>query len=485
MKSVLMIAYWFPPEGNAAVYRPLRFVRHLHRSGWTPIVVSLETDQFERYDPELLSLVPAGTEIVRVRNRDPWQAFQAAISKRRQATGPRGDTETGTGEGPRRRGLRSRLRAVVNALEPWLYHPDRAAGWIRPAARAAAALCARQRTDVIWATGMPWSAFIAAETISRRCGVPYVLDFRSSWTLVPNSFEARRPGCARRWDRAVLRRLLGRARSVIFAYQAEAECYWRAYPGALEETKIHIIPNGYDGEIEASAAPRGERCTVLYAGTLSSYRYDTVLIALQDLKRRDPAEAAKLRLLFVGEDNQKLGFEAESRGLSDMIEAGPPTTYAEICRLQREAHGLLMLEREPHLKGHELLAGAKLFGYLKTGRPIVGVLPQGEAKRILRDIGVGASTVADADSPAEIQSVFRRLINAWSAGTLASLVPDPAACALFSAERQTAALARALDGSAAAEPFVPGRVDVPASLRDDVARRITIQAMPRVLNPSR
>ena len=36
MKSVLMIAYYFPPDGSAGVYRPLRFVRHLAARGWQP-----------------------------------------------------------------------------------------------------------------------------------------------------------------------------------------------------------------------------------------------------------------------------------------------------------------------------------------------------------------------------------------------------------------------------------------------------------------
>src|SRR5687768_9418694 len=40
MKSVLMIAYFFPPEGNAGVYRPLRFVRQLSKIGWSTAVVS-------------------------------------------------------------------------------------------------------------------------------------------------------------------------------------------------------------------------------------------------------------------------------------------------------------------------------------------------------------------------------------------------------------------------------------------------------------
>ena len=42
MKSVVMIAYWFPPEGNAAVYRPLRFLRNLQPHGWEGHVIAAD-----------------------------------------------------------------------------------------------------------------------------------------------------------------------------------------------------------------------------------------------------------------------------------------------------------------------------------------------------------------------------------------------------------------------------------------------------------
>ena len=71
MKSVIMIAYHFPPEGNAGSYRPLRFVRHLTAQDWQPTVITLKTDFYERYDPSLLSLVPNDVDVIRVANRDP------------------------------------------------------------------------------------------------------------------------------------------------------------------------------------------------------------------------------------------------------------------------------------------------------------------------------------------------------------------------------------------------------------------------------
>src|SRR5262245_14009323 len=77
MKSVLMIAYFFPPDGSAGSYRPLRFVRRLSQLGWRSSVISADRYYHERYDVELVRQVPDETEVFRVCGRDPWQAFQA------------------------------------------------------------------------------------------------------------------------------------------------------------------------------------------------------------------------------------------------------------------------------------------------------------------------------------------------------------------------------------------------------------------------
>jgi hypothetical protein len=234
-------------------------------------------------------------------------------------------------------------------------------------------------------------------------------------------------------------------------------------------SKIHLIPNGYEGTIDEFGVPGGDQCTLLYTGTLSDYRYDTLLQALHGFKKSDPARAKRLRLLFVGDSIEALANDVAALGLSDIVVTASTMPHAEIVRLQQEAHAFLMLERKPTMKGYELLAGAKLFGYLKAGRPIVGVLPSGEAKKILQRVGV--STIADVDSSSEIMAVLRQILDAWAAGTLASLIPDRTACEVYSAQRQTAALVRALEGASAVEPFVPGLLEIPPSLQRDIGER--------------
>ena len=461
---VIMVAFGFPPEGNAGAYRPLRFVRRLASFGWNSTVVTAAPGQYERFDPTLLERIPRETEVIRVNSQDLWQRFQSwrarggaggAMHNHQICHGPES-----TGSQPTFRG---RLRDLVRQAEARWYHPDMASPWITPAVDAVTRVCRRERVAAIWATAGPVSAFYAAQRASRKNKVPYVLDFRDSWTITHNDFEARRPAWAIRRDRNNMFELLHQAQAVIFRYDREAECYWQAYRGALDASKIYIIPNGYEAPIEAVAAPKGDRCTLLYAGVVSDYRYDTFLDALGVLKRTDPSRAQQLRVLFVGEGMSVLAKAAEKVGVSEIVHIAGAKRSDEVAALQRNAHALLVFGRPASKPGYELFAGAKLFGYLKTGRPIIGILPEDETQRVLRQ--VGSRTIADVESVPEIGALLCSVIDHWTAGTMSSLVPDRKACEAYSSERQTAILVRALEGVPAEEPFIPGVQSVPPSLR--------------------
>src|SRR4026208_770780 len=110
------------------------------------------------------------------------------------------------------------------------------------------------------------------------------------------------------------------AKAVVLRYMSEAEAYWRAYPGALDPDRVHLIPNGFDGALAPFEVSPGDRCTVLYTGTVVEYWYDGILEALTKMKQLYPEEAARLRLVFVGEGMETLSSKAASCGLSDLIE---------------------------------------------------------------------------------------------------------------------------------------------------------------------
>ncbi|MBK9945671.1 MAG: glycosyltransferase [Nitrospira sp.] len=445
-KSIIMIAYYFPPEGNAAAYRPLRFLKGLVSEGWNATIISCEPYKYERHDPKLLAQVPGAASIVRVKERDPWQAFQSRRGVRlgKKLADSSADEARHVIAG-HYSPWRTRLRELVRVAEACIYRPDRAMSWIGPATQKAITVCHRSQPDMLWSTIGPLSAGVIAYRVSLATGIPYVLDFRDPWGLGYYPEERKRPAWAKRLDGRIISQMLQQASAVVFLFKSVAEAYQEAFPGVLDEDRIHIIPNGFEGEVESFSQVPGERCIVLYAGTLSSYRYDTLLQGLVELKRKNPRGADQLQLRFVGEGLRELSDRVAELGLQHMVDVLPPIPSGEVRRLQKEAHALLILGRNPNRTGHELVAGAKLFGYLQSGRPIIGVVPHDETRRILRE--VGSCLIADAAVPSEVVTVFERVLSAWAEKTLEALVPIRTACESYSSARQMSDLIDVLNGA--------------------------------------
>lgn len=409
-------------------------------------VICCEPYQYDRYDAQLLAQVPSPTPIIRVKGHDPWRAFQTWRGVRT------GNKLVSSSAEEARQILaghqspwRTRLRELVRTAEACVYRPDLDMPWIGPATRKTIAICRQDQPNVIWATIGPLSSGVVAYRASVATGIPYVLDFRDPWGLEYYPREIRRPAWAKRIDNRIISQMFERAQSVVFMFESVAESYLQTFPGALERTKIYIIPNGFEGEVESFVHTPGDRCTVLYAGTLGTYRYDTLLEGLVQLKRKDPALAAQLRMLFVGEGLQQLAERVSDLDLRDVFEIRPPIPSAEVRRLQQEAHALLVFGRMPGRTAHDLVAGAKLFGYLQAGRPVIGIVPRDETRRILSQ--VGSSLIADADSPAEVVTVFEKVLEAWSDSTLERFVPNRAVCEVYSSNRQVSDLIVALNGA--------------------------------------
>src|SRR5262249_15352315 len=88
-----------------------------------------------------------------------------------------------------------------------LSSPDSAMFWMRPATKAAVEACTRNASQVVWATGGPWSSLVIGRNVSRRTGIPYVLDFRDPWTLSHSDFHVLQPEWIKARDKRLLSRL--------------------------------------------------------------------------------------------------------------------------------------------------------------------------------------------------------------------------------------------------------------------------------------
>ena len=59
MKRLLMIAYHFPPlAGSSGIQLTLKFVQHLPKFGWEPLVLSADPRAYERTSDDLMAEIP-------------------------------------------------------------------------------------------------------------------------------------------------------------------------------------------------------------------------------------------------------------------------------------------------------------------------------------------------------------------------------------------------------------------------------------------
>jgi len=89
------------------------------------------------------------------------------------------------------------------------------------------------------------------------------------------------------------------------------------------------------------------------------------------------------------------------------------------------------------------LVPAKLFEYLRAGRPVLAVVPDGSTAEVLRDTGGG--WVVDPTDSSGLRDIIATAYQAWTSGSLDSLTANPVALEKFSRERLTGELAAQFD----------------------------------------
>jgi hypothetical protein len=89
------------------------------------------------------------------------------------------------------------------------------------------------------------------------------------------------------------------------------------------------------------------------------------------------------------------------------------------------------------------LVPAKLFEYLRVGRPVLALVPDGATAEVMRETGGG--WVVDPIDSMGMQDVIARIYQAWTTGSLDSLRANPAALARFSRQRLAGELAAQFD----------------------------------------
>jgi glycosyltransferase involved in cell wall biosynthesis len=362
-KRLLIIAYNFPPMGGGGVQRTVKFVKYLPRFGWESVVLTASDPGYWAVDTSLAADIPDGTHVERIHagRRFP------AVSILSRIVGPR----------------------FARSLGELLFFPDDKISWAKKAARRGARLAKERPIDAILSTSPTPSAHTAAQKISRRMHIPWIVDFRDLW-----SGDYRRgadPSWIERRRLAAEGRILNSAHHAVCATGGFRTCFIERH--RLDPLKITAVHNGFDPDdfpdIERRRKKPGDDAPIVLIHSGSLYGEglpEGFLHGVARLRETRPQLFRRLVLRFIGVMDDGiterigavLGESARFDGYLDHKNAVEAVRRADIALLAA-----------PHRENASLVVHGKLFEYLASGIPILASIPGGEAADIIERTGTG------------------------------------------------------------------------------------------------
>jgi glycosyltransferase involved in cell wall biosynthesis len=289
--------------------------------------------------------------------------------------------------------MRPAVRRVAG-IQPEALAPNGLWAWT--GRRAIAAALDELRPDVVWATGPPPAAMLAAAAVLRGRAEPLVAELRDLWAGNPY-FDAGGRALA-----AIERRAFTRCQAVVSVTDGCRDRLLALHPEVA--SRFELLPNGFDPVLLSRRAPPpprvgGQPAVLVHAGSLYGDRSAAPLI--RALRR--PELRGRARLELIGP------LDAATEAVLDPgVSCSPPVPWEEAIA-HTVAADLAVVINSPGTGG-DMALPSKLYEALALGRPVLALTsPGSDTERLLRRLGQDAGCAPPADEPAIAAAVARLL----------------------------------------------------------------------------
>jgi hypothetical protein len=304
--------------------------------------------------------------------------------------------------------------------------------WFITSSFAAIVLSVKYKPAVIYSTGGPVSAHIAAMVAAAVTGRRYVAEFQDPLVhqySAPGKFE-------RHFIKRVEQLIFSRADAVVFLTEKAAENARMRY----HSRKSFAL---YAGAIPPESVlhyARGGQFRVAHFGSLGGTRnLDHMLSALAALFRDRPELTGFFRLELYGNNDRTVKRTIERFPLPDTIHHYGKVRRTDSVASMQGADVLLLIQNTDDVSFETI--PSKVYEYLHTGRPILALVYRNpELKAMLEGLG---HIVVQADDDAAIQGGLMTYIAQWREKRLHSMaVRSP-----YTVEKAVAGLIQVATGS--------------------------------------
>jgi len=349
MKKVLIITYYWPPAGGPGVQRWLKYSKYLQRKGVQVdvLTVSPESAIYPQRDASLEKEIEPGVRVFRSADSSPLNWIQKFFPKK--------DIPFSGFANQKKVTFADKILRFVRGN---LFLPDARKSWNTTAIPLSMRLMHENVYSSIISTGPPHSSHLIAEGLKKKYPkVFWIVDYRDPWTDIYYNDLLYQTPLAKRFDRAIEKRILQKANHIMTASFGFKKVICDRWPQLSAKTTP--ITNGYDAEDMLPSLPK-KKGKWVYGGTLSSvYPLQKLLDYLLQL----PAEVkSDIQLHFIGSVDEDSKQKLEKLHDFELVFKGY-TPHHQLMREYQDAEvGILLVpEGTASAKG---IIPAKIFEYL-------------------------------------------------------------------------------------------------------------------------
>jgi len=263
--------------------------------------------------------------------------------------------------------------------------------------------------------------------LKRLTGLPWVADFRDTWTYDPLD-EALQTSAARlRLERALEAMVLRQADRVVAVTDVARNDFMSRFP--REARKIRLIPNGFDAASQAPGEARSERedqrLCVVHTGSFEYSHYlrspGALLLALKAMQKDHPGLRHRLCVHLIGALSPNEESECAPLVRAGLIECVGPLSAQGAQEWQARADVLLLVDHPRAVLASNV--PGKCYEYLCAGKPILALVPEGAARSLI--LGLGAGLCAPPDDPQKVRGMLEEILSAKRGGQLGKWRASP------------------------------------------------------------
>lgn len=409
---ILYISFYFPPLAEVASLRAVKMVKYLSRLDCELSVIAASPLLAKiKRDTSTLADIPAGAQVHRALFPDPAWCYKLL------------------------HGLK--LSKLVLWLDKRLFFTGSHILWLPFAKRKIDKLmrsAARPQIAIV-SLGPPVSLKLALY-LKDKYDLPYILDWRDEWINNPESLNNPQVPKPTNKEHLLETRALRAASAAVYLSQMMKDNFLRRYP-FLQDLPSRVIANGFDEEDFASLPqaqqPDSGTLQIHYSGSFYGVIQPDVLWQAVDVLLTE-GKIDKQSLHFCIRGHNKAAFVmGKYAHLAPMVSIKAHQAYKENLLESSQADVLLLFI--PSGKNKDSVYTAKVFDYLRLGKPVLAIVPpKGLAAQLVSDAGIGF--VASYDEVEQIKEQLLLLLKEHREGRLTEIQSNPAILARYSRANQ-------------------------------------------------